>query len=252
MSKAFVKFKNLKIFNKGILKKIKDKIYYNYISPKEEKRTDKYRTEIIGKIYDICKGKKWMLSSGALLRHYRDDTMEGQDLDIDILDTDFDKIKEKFIENGFKIKQVFINPNGKITEYKFIYKNVEIDVFLLNKNGKNHDQFFTIEKNNAKEIDKKIVGNKLIVTGDDYISYLRKIHEFKDVIDYEYEGVKYCAPKNIEGHIVELYGDNWKVYDPNFDPKTNPKNNKPIPYKGAKSIVYIEPIDYYEDVKNMI
>lgn len=248
MRRLIVKIKNSKFLNTGFLKKIKDKIYYKFISPNEEKKTDKYRKEILEKFGKICKNTTWFLSSGSFLRHYRDNTMDGQDLDFDIIDKDFEKVKDNFFKNGFRVKQFFVNKKGKITEYKFLYNDVEIDVFLISKKGKKFHQYFTFEKNNAKKIQKKVDGNKIIVTGKDYISYERIISNADKITTYDYDGVKYNGPKNAEEHIVELYGYGWKEYDPNYDPKTSPENNKPIPHDNAKSVVYIEPVDFYEDV----
>lgn len=248
MSNLIVKLKSSKIVNSGIIKKIKDKIYYSYISPREEKKTDKYRREIIEKVARIFEGKHWILSSGSFLRYYRDNTMDGQDLDFNIIESDFENVKDKFFEEGFLLKQVFLNNKGQVTEYKFLYKNVEIDVFINRKEKDYYIASFTLEAVNAKNISKKVVGNTQIISGKDYISYARINREFKAISDYDYKGITFKGPKNAEKAIVEWYGEGWKVYDPNYDCRTNPENNMPIPSENAKSIVYIKPIDHYEKI----
>lgn len=246
MSNLIVKLKSSKIVNSGIIKKIKDKIYYSYISPREEKKTDKYRREILEKIAKIFDGKHWALVAGSLLRYYRDDTMDGQDLDISIDASDFETVKYDFFKEGFLIKQVFLNNKNMVTEYKYLYKNVEVDIFINYKEKNYYLGYSTLEAVNPKKISKEISGNKLIISGKDYISYARVNKEFKYISEYNYKGVIFKGPKNIEKAIIEWYGEGWKVYDPNYDARVNPKNNMPIPYENAKSIVYIKPVDFYE------
>jgi len=246
MGNLVTKIKNSKFVNSGVMKKIKDKIYYKYINPREEKRTDKYREEIITVFNKVCDGYKWGLLCGAFLRYYRDNTMDGQDLDFFVDENDFEKIKDKFIEEKFKIKQLFINPQGVITEYRFMYKNAEVDVFKVFKDKECPYHYFTFEKKNAKNIDKKVNGNILCIEGKDYISYRRNLKGWKNLIYYDYKNTKFMAPKNADKILEDMYGKEWKVYDPNYDPRTAPKTNMPIPYEGAKSIVYINPIDTYE------
>lgn len=79
MGKLITKIKSSKLMNTGLIKKIKDKIYYKYVSPREEKKTDKYREEIISKVAKIFDGCTWQLMAGSFLRFYRDKTMDGQD-----------------------------------------------------------------------------------------------------------------------------------------------------------------------------
>ena len=240
MKKIILRIKSANFFNRGIVKKIKDKIYFKYINPKEEGRTDKYRLEIFNKLSEIFEETDWMLFCGGFLRFYRDKTMEGQDIDIGVKAEDIERVLPKFIEKNFLIKQVFYNNQNELTEYKLLYNNVEIDVFKIyfnNEEGYYH--YFTLEDSRKKNVklDRKIEGNKLIITGNDYISWKRRLPEFK-VKEYEYCGAKFKGPENAVENIVALYGEGWTVYDPNYDPRVNPENNKPIPFNNAKSIVY--------------
>jgi len=244
MKNIILKIKSSKIVNRGILKKIKDKIYFKYINPREEGRTDEYRLEIFNKISEVFGDTDWMLFCGGFLRYYRDKTMEGQDIDICIKEEDLEKKLPQLIENGFLIKQVFYNNKNELTEYRLLYKNVEVDIFNLYYNDEEgYYHYFTLEdsrKKNAK-LDRKIEGNKLIITGNDYISWKRKLPDY-EIKEYEYNGVKFKGPKNAVESIVALYGEGWNVYDPNYDPRTNPENNKPIPFNNAKSVVYINAV----------
>lgn len=245
MKRIITKIKSSKLLNSGYIKKIKDKIYFSYINPREEKKTDRYRLEILEKFARICENCKWQLLSGGFLRFFRDKTMDGQDLDLFILNTDFEKVKNEFFKEGFKIKQIFMNAEGVITEYKFLYRNVEVDVFMMFKTDSTYWHSFTMEKNNAKKISKTVNGNEQIITGADYITYTRVLNEFKNVKKYEYNGVVFKGPKNANKMLIDLYGEGWTVYDPTFDPKTGPVNNPPSLEKNAKSIVFIEPIEHY-------
>ena len=246
MKRFVAKLKSSKFVNSGLMKKLKDWIYYKWISPREEKKTDKYRVELIDKFQKICKGYQWGLLCGAFLRYYRDHTMDGQDLDIFIEEKDFECIKEEIIKEGFRIKQVFLNHEGKTTEYKFFYKGIEVDVFKVFYDKKLPYHYFTFEKENAKNIKKTVNGNTMRVEGKDYISYRRNLKGFKDLVSYDYKTTKFMAPKNADKILEDMYGKEWKVYDPTYDPRTCPKNNMPIPYEGATTIVYLNPITKFE------
>ncbi len=252
MGKLVTKIKSSKLMNTGLVKKIKDKIYYKYISPREEKKTDKYREEIISKIAKIFDGCTWQLMAGSFLRFYRDKTMDGQDLDFYILREDFEKIKNKFFDEGFVIEQLFISDEKVITEYKFNYKGVSIDVFMIDKYKKTFFHRFTMEYGDSYS--KKVVGNTQIVTGKDIISFEKPIHHFDKTKDYEYKGVTFKGPAKPEETLFDAYGKNWTFYDPTFDPRRDPENNQPKKHPNATSYVFINPLnnydDIYKDVKN--
>ncbi len=254
MGKIVTKIKSSKIVNSGVIKKVKDKIYFKFINPKEEKKTDKYRVEIIEKFGKICDGCHWQLLSGALLRYHRDNTMDGQDLDFFLLRDDFEKIKNKFFEEGFKIHQLFIDEQKRIDEYRFDYKGCEVDVFLVDKEKKGHTHRFTMERPNAKKYKKEVKGNTQIITGKDIVSYERKLHYFDKSTDYEYKTTSFKGPKMIEESIFDIYGKNWTFYDPTYDPRTCPENNMPIEHENATSLVFIKALtsydDIYKDIKN--
>ena len=247
MKKVIAKIKNSKIVNTGVIKKLKDFIYFKIVSPNNEKKTDKYRKEILALFADICKDCKWQLIGGAFLRYYRDNTMDGQDFDFYVDEEDFDKVKDKFFNKGFSLKQYFMDNNDSITEYKYLYKNVEVDVFIMKKNKKGiYSHKFTLENNNAKKIERKMKGNIQIITGKDYCSFERMSYEFPNSKEYEYKGVIFKAAKNPDKMLSDMYGKTWRVYDPNYDSKTSPKNNMPIITENATTVVYIEPVKYYD------
>ncbi len=243
----FLKIKSSKFVNTGIAKKIKDFIYFKLISPSGEKKTDKYRKEIIDKFAIICNKCNWQLLSGSLLKYYRDGTMEGQDLDLYVLESDFEKIKDRFFEFGFKLKQVFLNNEGKITEYKFLYKGVEVDIFLVLEDKNNYIACFTLEKPNAKNIEKKVVGNMQIISGKDYCTYGRFMNEFKNAKSYKYKDIKFRGPKNIEKMLCDQYGAEWKVPNADYDPRISNKENMPVFMENAKGILFIKTLNYYPD-----
>ena len=252
MGKLITKIKSSKIMNKGVIKKVKDKIYFKFISPREEKKTDKYRTEIINKVYKIFDGCTWQLFAGSFLRFYRDKTMEGQDLDFYILREDFEKVKDKFFEEGFTIQQIFVSDEKKITEYKFLYKDVSIDVFMIDKKKKSYIHRFTMEY--GDKYTKEVVGNTQIVTGEDIISFEKPINYFDEIKRYEYKGAKFYGAARPEEELYDAYGKNWTFYDPTFDPRRDPENNKPIKHTNATIYAYIKPLtsydDIYKDIKN--
>ncbi len=236
------KIKTWRIFNSGIIKKIKDFIYFKIISPRKEGKTDKYRKEIMDIIYQVFDNKKWILSCGSFLRFYRDKTMVKQDIDIFLYEEDLEELKEQLKNQGFGIKTRFYDNEGKITEYKYLYKGVEIDFFIVRQDDEGKDyMIFTMEdRGNDLKVSKKVENECIIVTGEDYKSWKRYISDFEKITTYEFEGFKFNGPEYAEKHIVELYGENWKVYDPNYDPRYAPENNMPIPGKNAKAIIYLK------------
>ena len=252
MGKLITKIKSSKIMNKGVIKKVKDKIYFKFISPREEKKTDKYRTEIINKVYKIFDGCTWQLFAGSFLRFYRDKTMEGQDLDFYILREDFEKVKDKFFEEGFSIQQIFVSDEKKITEYKFLYKDVSIDVFMIDKKKKSYIHRFTMEY--GDKYTKEVIGNTQIITGKDIIGFEKVLGDFTNTKEYEYKGAKFFGFAEPEEALYLAYGKNWTFYDPSYDPRKDPDNNKPIQHPNATVYAYIKPLTSYDqlfsDVKN--
>lgn len=242
------KLKSAKFMNKGIIKKIKDKIYFKYIDPKLQKKTDVYCNEIIDCLNNTFGDKKWMLSCGAFLRYHRDNTMAGQDLDIFVIAEDLNSTLPKLIEKGFLLKQIFYNNKGEYTEFKLLYKDVEIDLFHVYQDEVGYYHYFTLESDEDRnhQIERKVDGNKIIVTGDDYISYRRNLPDFELEV-YEYNGSKFKGPKNAEANISALYGKNWRVYDPNYNSRREPIDNLPVPTNNASCIVYIKAVRKLED-----
>lgn len=249
IKKLIIKIKSSKIVNSGIIKKIKDTIYYKYLEPKAEAKTDKYRKEILEIIGTIFKGKKWVLSAGAFLLYYRDNTMDGQDLDILIDYNDFEEMKEEMFKYGFAVKQIFLDNKNNIMEYKFLYRDCEVDIFMGYLDKKGYYVGSTMECKDAKKITKKVEGNEQIITGEDYCTFKRRNNTFKDIVEYDYEDIKFNSCKDAVESIREIYGDGWSVYDPKYDSRYGPDYNMPECIKNAKSIVYIKPLKEYPNIK---
>ena len=253
MGKLVTKIKSSKVVNSGVIKKVKDKIYYKFINPKEEKRTDKYREEIFNKFNIIFKGSKYVLMSGALLRYHRDNTMDGQDLDFFVVRDDFNKkIKDNFIKEGFKIKQVFLDKNNGLHELRFDYKGCLVDVFLVDKDKKRYHHYFTMENKNSKDVTKKVDGNVQIISGKDIINYERDLHYMDKVKDYEYKSTTFMGPVEIENAIYDIYGKNWTFYDPTYDPRYCPENNMPVEHPNGKSLVFVKPLESFEELEKIV
>ena len=247
MGKLTTRIKSSKIMNKGVIKKVKDKIYFKFISPREEKKTDKYRVELIKVVGEICKDVHWQLMSGSFLKFYRDNTMDGQDLDFFVGRNDWDKVKDGFLKNKFLIKQVFFNENNEITEYKYEYKGCDVDVFIVDKDKKGYSHRFVLENIDSKDIKKKIFGNTLMITGKDYVSYERRLPTFKDATDYEYKGVKFRGPKDPEKYFLDSYGEGWRTPAKN-EPRNGPTNNMPILHENAVSYLFEKALKNYDEM----
>jgi len=235
------KIKNLKILNTGFIKKIKNKLYKKFVSDRMESRTNKYRKELLILISKICSDTRWLINCGSFLRFYRDKTMDNQDIDLFIIREDFDKIKNNFIKEGFIIKQKFYNNENKIVEYKLLYKDVDIDVFMIDKDSKGYYVSSTFDDaENLDKIERKVSKKSLIVTGLGFATFKRYMPDF-EIKEYTYENIKFNGPKNAEKHLEAFYGK-WQVYDPKYDFRYAPKNNLPIKTPNAKGILYYESI----------
>lgn len=215
--KILNKLLSSKFVNFGIIGRCKDYIYYNYISPKKEGKTDLYRKEILNIFNNIYDEEKWILAFGSALRFYRDRSMDGQDIDILISHKSFDKKKDKLKKEGFLLKGKYLNRNNYITEYKLMYKDVEIDIFFVEEDEKNNFWVYStfMDSDNEKNIERSYRDNKRIVMGKGYCSYKEKMPDF-ECEKYNFCGFSFKSYKNMEKHLEYLYGPTWKTPDSHF------------------------------------
>lgn len=215
--KVLNKLLSSKFVNYGIVGKCKDYIYYNYISPKKEGKTDLYREEVLNIFSNIYDKENWILAFGSALRFYRDKNMDGQDIDILISYKSFDKKKDKLKNKGFLLKGKYINKDNYTTEYKLMYKDIEIDIFFVEEDEDHNFWIYStfIDNNDGNNIRRSYKDNKRIVTGEGYCSYKEKMPDF-ECKEYIFKNLSFKSYKNMEKHLAYLYGPTWRIPNSHF------------------------------------
>lgn len=230
--------------NNGLIGKIKDYIYYHYYSKHMEAQTDHYRKEILDDLWDAFDGIDWILASGSFLRYHRDQTMDGQDIDILIRYEDFIKVKHKLIKKDYLLLAEYSDEYGKVNEYKLKYKKADIDIIFVFQDEQGWYYIGSYEDPSMKDnIMREVKDGQRIVYGKGYCSYRKNIPDF-EVVEYKFNGMNFKGYKNIDEHLTAEYG-NWHVYDPNYQWLFCPPNNKPQKIGEAKLVYYCDPLLKY-------
>lgn len=244
MSNLVAKILSSKFLNSGLIGKGKDYIYHHYVSDRMEAKTNAYRKEILDDFWEVFLDCDWLLASGSFLRYYRDQTMEGQDLDIHIRFDDFQVHKEQLIQKGYLLLAEYTDESGRINEYKLKYKKADIDIIFMHEDEEGWYYIGTYEDPEHKDsVKRDVVKNDRIVYGDGYCAYKKKLPDF-EVAAYEFEHMKFKSYKNIDEHLTAEYG-NWHVYDPAYDWLTCPADNLPEKVGKAKLVYHCEPYVTY-------
>ena len=125
--------------------------------------------------------------------------------------------REKFFHNAINFQQKrykYIKWCRRIVKYfpiktipGFKEANVKFRDYLLNTNIKLHDGLYFIVAGTSKRIEKYIFNTNL----------------FNQVIDIEFENLKFCSIKNYDHYLTKIYGDYM----------TPPPPDKRIPYHGG-------------------
>lgn len=148
----------------------------------------------------------YWLEFGSLLGAYRDCNFikNDNDIDVGVYLKDANMIYNILTSNGYELVREFHvrGENGLEQTYS--------------KFGTTIDLFFFFEK-----------GNYLICNGF-YDAISQKVARYFDIAVCEFQfsrfevrpfiflGVRVGVPVNTEKHIIEVYGDSYKIYDPNF------------------------------------
>lgn len=156
----------------------------------------------LGDIWWVAKkiGLVFFLLDGTLLGAYRDKDFcvgDEDDIDIGILDKDYDKTTEfvKELEKiGFKkYKEYVVN---KLEGFGIARGANHIDVIRINKHPKRNECY-----NFAREYE----GNKLIKIG---VVYPSRHFDYFDTL--RFYGMDFNIPNDVESFLTNQYG-NWKV-----------------------------------------
>lgn len=191
------------------------KLYHPYRVTQEKKRFIKKRELFIKegesafKAFVECMNNKdivYWLEFGTLLGAYRDGDFVPNEIDIDmgVNLNDAQNIYHALIEAGFRLVREFhvVGENG--LEQTYEYNGVTIDLmFFYEYDGKMWC--------NGSVITPKSPKNKIFthaVTSHYYEPFSCSRMNFK--------GIDVSIPSNTEHHLIEIFGDSFRVYDPNF------------------------------------
>lgn len=157
---------------------------------------------------------------GSLLGAYRDKDFIKNDFDFDfgVYLKDSKRIYETLTRNGFKLIREFHVRGENGLEQTYEYMGITVDFFYFYEQG---DILVCNGFYNA--INQKI-GEYFDICVSEF--YFKKF----SIISYLFKGITVSVPDNIERHIIEVYGEGYKVYDPNFKDGLNkvkyPKEEK--------------------------
>lgn len=245
MNKIFAKVLASPLVNQGVIGKVKDSLYDHLISGGLEARTDAYRKDILCDFYEAFNGIDWIVASGSFLRYYRDQTMDGQGIDILIRYEDFQKKKPLLIKKGYDLLAEFSDNTGRITEVKLKYKKAEIDIVFVFCDD---DGWYYIgcyeDPEHEDQVIREVGAGKRIVRGEGYGAFRKSIPDF-ETAEYEFQGMTFKSYKHIEAHLIAEYGDEWRIPDPHFVWLKGPQNNPPQKVASAKVVYYFEPLKEY-------
>lgn len=158
---------------------------------------------------------KFFLNFGSLLGMIRDGKFMGHDNDIDfgvIIDENFgwDDLEAALGAYGMKkIKQFTFC--GEFTEQTYAYKDLTMDFFKHGEDEANSISHTCYRRegfiyNSAKEYHVKRF----------------RFYKFKGITTMTVDGVEFHIPNEAETYMASVYGEGWRVPDPNWDPAGHP------------------------------
>jgi|GEM_PF-136232 len=177
-----------------------------------KKRKDIKRAgfELISKIHNMFKPVNvfYFVDFGTLLGMIREGDFIKHDLDIDIGvvlngEVTVDLIRNLMQENGFLLKYEFIY-NGMNVEDSFLYKGIKVDIdYYINDDLTSKCYLF------YRKPDLIYEDNEFNVVELNYSKIIK-------TTTIEVKGIEMEIPQNVEKVLVEKYGSNWKIPDPNW------------------------------------
>lgn len=161
--------------------------------------------EILEKLNEVSNktNVKYWLEFGTLLGKVRDNNFIGHDINFDIGIME-DEITANFIlelENiGFKRKDS-LNLESNLKNIIYNYKDIEVEIFLFER--ENDNKVVTYWKNKSNEI----IGYRLSNTTLEEIKFM---------------GIETRIPRNSTKRLIEIYGENYNLPDPNWKDEMSP------------------------------
>lgn len=210
ISNFLLKYFYQKYFNKKLKKNIQKK---NELFKENGLLTFKE----LGKILNDNNIKYW-LCYGTLLGYVRENGLLKHDFDFDIgiWASDYShNLENILVSAGFNLAHQFISEGDyKAFEQTYEKNGVSIDVFYHYSNDEKIWTHVFYRELEDEDLVKK--GLYRIRKLDYPKASLEKI-VFLDTDAY--------IPSNKEQYLCEIYGENWKIPDPNYDWHKGPKNN---------------------------
>ena len=151
-------------------------------------------------------GITYWLEFGSLLGAYRDGDFVPNEIDIDAgaFLKDARTVYEALVKDGFKLVREFhvVGENG--LEQTYEYHGTTVDLMYFFEKGEllwcNGAQF-------APTIRKGVLFEHVVTA-----HYFKKF----ECADIQFLGMNVSVPSNTEEHLIEIYGEGFRVYDPNF------------------------------------
>ncbi len=147
----------------------------------------------------------YWLEYGTLLGAYRDGAFIPNELDIDVgvYLEDARRVFYSLVKNGFKLVREFhvVGENG--LEQTYEYHGITIDVMFFYREGDSLwcNGIYGFPKKYGIPFKAQITAHKFIPFGITKMSFL---------------GLNVSIPDNVEVHLTEIYGESFRVYDPDF------------------------------------
>ena len=201
---------------KKILKSNK-RAYGAYRKIRDKKRNKCFKKNGEKFIGEVCErlsrsNLKIFCAYGTLLGFVREGGIIPYDLDIDMGVIDekgfsWDKLDEAMSELGFKVRHYFLYKNT-ITEKTYEKEKVTIDFFRYKKVKDELKGFVYFKDETISYKDE-----------DDYSVKINRIPLIKKISKKEINGVCVLLPDNNIEILESLYGEGWRIPDPNFEGK---------------------------------
>lgn len=158
----------------------------------------------------------WLVG-GLVLGYARNGQPIAHDTDVDmgIMAQDIRKFWEAvpvFERNNFAKLFRWVNNDGLITEYSFRFHRVKWEFFIHFDAGRSDVEWYAYHQKEAVELKRRMAKPKL-----GWITFL---------------GMKWKAPKDVEGYLAAQYGEDWREPNPAWNYRTDcPANVSRKPYK---------------------
>lgn len=184
---------------------------------KKNKIFSRNGSKIFCEFLDICNSlnANVFLVYGTLLGYVRENGILKHDCDFDvgIFEEDYnDLLQMQLIKNGFKLVRQFKGINYNAFEQTYEKDGVSIDIFVSY-----YDETKCWTHVFYREINDSLKQGLYRIRKLDYPKApLEKI---------QFLNANICIPSNYEIYLKEIYGDGWKIPDPNYDWRKGPKAN---------------------------